>query len=276
MSEKVGVFICDCGSNIADLIDTKKLAEQARSLENVAEVSIHRLWCSEEGRQEMKKVIQEKGLARVVVVACSPKQHEGTFQKVLASAGLNPYLLSMANIREQVAWVTKDKEAATNKALLQMTSAVRRVQLHEPLDKVEIECKNDFLVIGSGIAGITAALTLAQKNRKVYLVEKEAWIGGKICAYEDVFPNLECAPCMMEPKMDEILHHERIVLLTNSEVTNIKGFFGNFDVEIQKKARYVEPEKCIGCGACYDACRVGAIRFFPKSERVAADADAAC
>jgi heterodisulfide reductase subunit A len=256
MSEKVGVFICDCGANIADLINTREVADAAATMENVAHVSIHRLWCSEEGRQEMKRLIEEKAITRVVVAACSPKQHEPTFQKVLASAGLNPYLVAMVNFREQIGWVTKDKAAATRKAISQLRAMVNRVQLQVPLEKMEIECRNDFLVLGSGIAGITAALTLAQKNRQVYLVEKEPWIGGKIHSYEDVFPNLECAPCMMEPKEDAVLHSERIKLLTLSEVKNIKGFFGNFDVDIQKKARYVDIEKCIGCGACFDACPV--------------------
>lgn len=256
MTEKIGVFICDCGNNISDTVDTKAVSEFASKQEGVTEIRIHRLWCSEEGREEMRKAIQEKGVQRVVVAACSPKQHEKTFQKVLASAGLNPYLLTMVNIREQIAWVTKDKAEGTEKAKAQLNAAIKRVKVQKPLEKSEIECKNDFVVIGAGIAGIQSALALAQKGRKVYLVEKEGWIGGKVVAYEDVFPNLECAPCMMEPKMDEVLHHERLVLLTNSEIENVKGFFGNFNVQIKKNARFVEIDKCIGCGACYDVCPV--------------------
>lgn len=256
MAEKVGVFICDCGANIAEVVDTTKLLEYAGKIPDVAVAKIHKLWCSEEGRKELADTIKEKQLTRVVIAACSPKQHEQTFRNVLESAGLNPYLLSIANIREQIAWVTKDKKLATEKALRQLASAIRRVRLQSPLEKSEIECKNDFVVVGAGIAGISASLLLARKNRRVFLVEKTPWIGGKVVSYEDVFPNLECAPCMLEPKMDEILHNENITLLSNSEVANIKGFFGNFEVQIAKKARLVDTEKCIGCGACYEACPV--------------------
>ena len=256
MSERVGVFVCDCGSNIADTVDTNAAAAHAGGQEEVVAVKLHRLWCSEEGRREMAQAISENHLSRVVVAACSPKQHEATFRKVLAGAGINPYLLAMVNIREQVAWVTKDKQEATLKAQAQITAAIRRVRLQQPLEETEIECKNDFLVVGAGVAGMSAALALAQKNRRVYLLEKSAWIGGNIVCYEDVFPNMECAPCMMEPKEDEVLHHERITLLTNSELQNVKGFFGNFEVQMLKKARLVDMDKCIGCGACYDACPV--------------------
>ncbi|MFA5118473.1 MAG: CoB--CoM heterodisulfide reductase iron-sulfur subunit A family protein [Candidatus Omnitrophota bacterium] len=257
MDVKTGVFICDCGNNISEIIDTQALSVAARSIPGVVESKIHRLWCSEEGREELKRAIKEKDISRVIIAACSPKQHELTFQNLLAQAGLNPFLLQVVNIREQIAWVTKDKVSATQKAIAQLYAAIKRVQLHEPLEKSQIECKTDFLVIGAGVAGMTAALTLAQqKSRKVYLVEKEAWIGGKTVAYEEVFPNMECAPCMLEPAMDSVMHHERIVLLTNSTVENITGFFGNFTVQIKQKARGIDAEKCIGCGECFEVCPV--------------------
>lgn len=256
MVEKIGVFVCDCGNNIAEAIDTSALAEFAKTQPDVVLVKLHRLWCSEDGRQEMKDAITANGITRVVIAACSPKQHEHTFQKVLGAAGINPYLMQMANIREQIAWVTHDKSLATRKALAQLNAAIRRVRLQKPLEKPDIECQTDVVVIGAGTAGMTAALTLAQKNRHVFLVEARPWIGGRVVSYEDVFPNMECAPCMLEPKMDEVLHDEHIELLAYTDIVNVKGFFGNFEVQVRQKARYVDTEKCIGCGACYEPCPV--------------------
>ena len=254
--EKIGVFICDCGTNIAEVINTKEVAEFAAKQPGVVEVKIHRLWCSEQGREEMQKVIKEKGLTRIAIAACSPKQHELTFQKVLKSSDLNPYFMQMANIREQVAWVTKNGTLATKKAKALLKAAIKRLEFQEPLEQKEIDCNNDIVVIGAGAAGMSAALTLAQKKRKVYLIEKEPWIGGKVVSYEDVLPNLECAPCMLEPLMDKVLHHENIELLTASQITNVKGFFGNFEVTVSSPARFVDKEKCIGCNACFDVCPV--------------------
>lgn len=257
MVERIGVFICDCGTNIAEVINTRELADFASRQDDVTDVIINKLWCSEEGRKEMRKAIKERGITRVVVAACSPKQHEKTFRKVLSTAEMNPFLLAMANIREQVAWVTKDKKLATRKALAQLSAAIKRVRLQTPLEESFVECKGDFVVIGAGVAGMKAALTLAQqKNRTVYLVEREPWIGGKVAAYEAIFPKLECGPCVIEPEMDGVLHNERIRLLTGSEVNDVKGFFGNFNVQINKKARYVDMEKCTGCGACCGVCPV--------------------
>ncbi|GAH15246.1 unnamed protein product, partial [marine sediment metagenome] len=163
---------------------------------------------------------------RVVVAACSPKEHELTFKKCLERAGLNPFLLQIANIREQCAWVIKDKVLATEKAKVMIRAAVERVIYHEALDIKEIECQPDTLVVGAGVAGLSAALALAQKNRKVYLVEKLPSIGGKVARYEEVFPNLECASCMLDPILDDVLHHENIEVLTYSEIQEVLGFYG--------------------------------------------------
>ena len=256
MDAKIGVFICNCANNIKNSIDTEKLMKLVADIEGVAEVSTHALWCSEAGREEISRTILEKQLNRVVIAACSPKQHEKTFQKVMSSSGLNPYLMQMANIREQVAWVTPDKDQATQKAMSLLASAINRVKLNEPLENVEMDIVNDFVVIGAGVAGLSAALALAQKGRKVYLVEREPWVGGKIVSYEELFPKLECAPCMIEPLIAKVLENDRIVTLTNSEVENVRGFFGNFEVRIRQKARLINADKCIGCGECFEPCPI--------------------
>lgn len=256
MKVRVGVYICSCGTNISDNVDIDQLAQFSSSLENVGYVKLNKLLCSEDGKNFLAEDIIKEKPDRVVIVACTPKEHEKTFRNVLQKAGFNPYLFQMVNIREQVAWVTDDKNKATEKAKSYIRAAVRRVILHEALEKKEIDCNTDVLVIGAGPAGMEAAHMLAKAGRKVYLVEKNSFIGGRVARYEDVFPKMECASCMLEPKMDEILHDENIELLLNSEVREVLGFLGNFVVKINKKAGFVDKEKCIGCGACYEQCPV--------------------
>jgi heterodisulfide reductase subunit A len=254
--ERVGVFICECGPNIKDAMDLEQVVTFARELQGVVLAKPVKLLCSAEGKELLAEDIREHKLSRVVIAACSPKEHELTFRQVLEHAGLNPYLLQIANIREQCAWVIKDKTLATRKAMVTIAGAVQRVGLHEPLNTRQIDCQADVLVVGAGIAGISAALALAQKKRKVYLIEKSPCIGGKVARYEEVFPNLECASCMLDPKLDEVLHNDRIELLTFSEVQEILGSYGNFIVKVSKKARGVDAGACIGCGACFEACPV--------------------
>ena len=256
MKVGVGIYLCSCGTNISETIDIDELSRFSSSLDTVAYVKSNSLLCSEEGKQFIAEDIIRQKPDRVVIVACTPKEHEKTFRNVLQKAGFNPYLFQMVNIREQVAWVTADKTVATEKAKAYIRAAVRRVALQEPFEKKEIDCNTDALVIGAGPAGIEAALVLARAGRKVTLVEKNAFVGGRVARYEDVFPKLECASCMLEPKMDDILHNENIELLTNSEVQEVLGFLGNFVVKIHKKASFVDKEKCIGCGACYEECPV--------------------
>jgi heterodisulfide reductase subunit A len=256
MNLRVGVYICSCGTNISENLDIDELVKFSSGLNTVAYAKSHGLLCSEEGKSFLAEDIIKQKPDRVVIAACTPKEHEKTFRNVLQKAGVNPYLFQMVNLREQVAWVTADKSVATDKAKSYIRAAVRRVALQEPLEKKEIDCNTDMLVIGAGPAGIEAALVAARSGRKVCLVEKNSFIGGRVARYEDVFPKMECASCMLEPKMDEVLHNDNIELLTNSEVVEVLGFLGNFVVKINKKASFVDGEKCIGCGACYEQCPV--------------------
>ncbi|MCG2711720.1 MAG: CoB--CoM heterodisulfide reductase iron-sulfur subunit A family protein [Candidatus Omnitrophica bacterium] len=253
---KVGIYVCECGPNIKDALDINVLVDFAAGLEAVKTAKSFNLLCSQGGGELIKRDIEEYGLDRIVIAACSPKEHEITFKKILKSAGLNPFLLQIANIREQCAWVIKDKAKATAKARAVINAAVNRVLCQEPLEVKEIDAVADVLVVGAGISGISAALTLSQKARKVYLLEQLPVIGGKVARYEEVFPNLECASCMMDPVMDEVLHDENIEVLTLSSLEEVLGFFGNFIVTVKQAARYVDVSSCIGCGACFEACPV--------------------
>jgi heterodisulfide reductase subunit A len=258
LSPNVAIYLCECGPNIKDAIDLDELKNYARSLKNVVLVKQHGLLCSEEGRNMLADEIKGHGLTGVVVSACSPKEHEATFQAVLKEAGLNPHMLQMANIREQCAWVVRDKASATRKAKALLTAAVKRVIHHEPLEGKEIEGVPDVLVLGAGVAGITAALTLARTERRVYLVEKSPCIGGKVARYEDLYPTMECGSCVMDPLFDQVLHHDRVELLTLSSVQEVLGFLGNFLVKVKRQPRFVDLETCIGCGACVEACPANA------------------
>jgi len=256
MTERIGVYVCECGPNIKDAIDLDEVVKFAKDLEDVVLARPFGLLCSQEGKTFIEKEIQEHNLSRVVIAACSPKEHEHTFRKVLEKSGLNPFALQIANIREQCAWVTNDKVLATEKAKALIAAAIRRVVLQEPLTERQIECQSDVLVVGAGIAGISAALTLAQKERKVYLVERLPSIGGKVARYEDLFPSLECASCVLDPIQDEVLHNEQIDVLALSEIEEVLGYYGNFIVKVRKKARFVDVGSCIGCGACFEVCPV--------------------
>ncbi|MFH1654188.1 MAG: 4Fe-4S dicluster domain-containing protein, partial [Pseudomonadota bacterium] len=265
MGERVGVFLCECGPNIKDRIELDELLQFVQKLEHVVFVKRINLVCSLDGQKLVSEEIKNNSLTRVVIAACSPKEHELTFHKILKDAGLNPFLLQIANIREQCAWVISDKGEALTKAKSVVKAAVARVVLHEPLEIKEIDICPEVLVVGAGVAGMKSALTLAQKNRKVYLVERSPCIGGKVARFENLFPNMECASCMLDPVMDDVLHNKSIDLYTYSEVTELLGSYGNFVARINKKARYVDTSTCIGCGQCIEICPVKVKNEFNES-----------
>ncbi|MEW6230892.1 MAG: NAD(P)-binding protein [Chloroflexota bacterium] len=253
---RVGVYICHCGSNIAGTVDVLSLAQYAATLDNVIVAREYRYTCSSTGQEMIKRDIQEFGLDRIVVAACSPRMHEFTFRAVLAEAGLNPYYLNVANIREHCSWITKDREVGTEKARHLIRGAVARVVWQEPLEEREVPVNPSTLVVGGGIAGIQAALTIAQAGYKVYLVEKDTSIGGRMAQLDKTFPTLDCSACILTPKMVTVAREKNVQLLSYSEVVDVSGYVGNFRVRIKQKPRYVDLEKCTGCGECDPVCPV--------------------
>ncbi|MEM2367077.1 MAG: CoB--CoM heterodisulfide reductase iron-sulfur subunit A family protein [Candidatus Bathyarchaeia archaeon] len=253
-ASRIGVFVCHCGTNIAGSIDIKRVVEEASKLSKVVVASDYRYLCSAPGQALIKQSIKEFNLNRVVVAACTPTLHELTFAKCIEDAGLNRYVLTIANIREQCSWVhSHQPEEATKKAIDIVRMAVARASLLEPLKVRKVPIKKCCLVIGGGVAGIQAALDLANEGFDVYLVEKTPSIGGHMAQFDKTFPTMDCSLCILSPKMAEVGHHPKIKLLTNSEVTDIKGYVGNFKAKILKKPRYVT-EDCSACGECAKVC----------------------
>ncbi len=251
---RIGVYVCHCGLNIAGSIDCKEVAEFASTLPNVVFARDYRYTCSDQGQELIKSDIKEYRLNRVVVASCSPRLHEPTFRKVCEEAGLNKYLFEMANIREQCSWVhLHDRKAATEKAKDLVKMAVAKAALLKPAKEIEVPIIRKALVIGGGVAGIQAALDLADTGHKVYLVEKEPSIGGMMARIDKTFPTMDCSICILAPKMSDVGHHPNIELLTNSEVIDVKGYIGNFRVKVLKKPRYVK-ENCSACGECSKVC----------------------
>jgi heterodisulfide reductase subunit A len=254
MSEKVGVYVCHCGTNISGTIDVEDVSVWAGGQENVEVARDYKFMCSSLGQDLIEEDIKEEGLTRVVVAACSPHMHEKTFRGACERAGLNPFLFEMANIREHDSWTTDDKKAATIKAKALVNGAVQRVVHHEPLELIPVEINPNTLVVGGGIAGISAALELADAGNHVYLVEREPSIGGHMAQLDKTFPTLDCSACILTPKMVEVGQHSNITLLTYSEVEKVDGYLGNFVVNVRKKARYINEEHCTGCGICIEKC----------------------
>jgi heterodisulfide reductase subunit A len=256
-TERIGVYVCHCGSNIAGVVDVDSVAQWAAGRLKARGVVIardYKFMCSSLGQELIEKDIKELGLTRVVVAACSPHLHEQTFRTACARAGLNPYLCELVSIREQVSWVHTDKAAATAKAKAVVSGGVERVIQSQPLEPLHVPIHPATLVVGGGIAGIQAALEIADAGFPVYLVEREPSIGGHMAQFDKTFPTLDCSACILTPKMVSVDVHPNITLLTWSEVTDVKGYVGNFTVTVKKKARYIDTDLCTGCGICQEKC----------------------
>jgi heterodisulfide reductase subunit A len=254
MKPRIGVYICHCGSNIAGTVDCEAVTRFAQGLNSVVIARDYKFMCSEPGQNLIKDDIRDFGLNRVVVASCSPTMHEPTFRRACQEAGLNPYLFEMANIRDQCSWVTEDKQQATEKARALVSAAVSRVYYHQPLESREVPVNPEVMVVGGGIAGIQAALKIADSEHRVYLVERSPSIGGHMAQLDKTFPTLDCSACILTPKMTMAGSHPYIELMTYSEVEEVSGFVGNFKAKIKKKARYVDADRCTGCGVCQTKC----------------------
>ncbi len=256
MTNRVGVFICHCGINIASSVDIKELVIFSKKLDDVVISKDYKYMCSDLGATLIKDSIKKHKLDSIVIGCCSPRMHEHTFRGVVEDGGINRYNLEIANIREQCSWVHEDKKKATEKAKKLIKAAVAKAKFLEPLETSKIDVTSDALVIGGGIAGIQSSLDLAEQGYKVYLVEKTPTIGGRMAQLDKTFPTLDCSGCILTPKMMDVLNNPNIELLTYSEVAKVEGSIGNYKVKIVKKPRYVDIDKCTGCGDCIDACRL--------------------
>ena len=252
--QRIGVFVCHCGSNIAATVDVEKVAQYALQEPGVVHAEDYPYMCSEAGQSRIAAAIKEKNLTGIVVCSCSPRMHEATFRKCAEVNGLNPYMVEIANIREHCSWIHKDMAEATEKAVILMRAAVAKVHLNAPLQAGESLVTKRALVIGGGIAGIQTAIDIADAGYKVDIVEKTPSIGGRMSQLDKTFPTLDCSACILTPKMVEAASHENITIHTYAEVEKVSGFVGSFTVDIRKKARKVDISKCTGCGVCQEKC----------------------
>ncbi|MBO5036283.1 MAG: CoB--CoM heterodisulfide reductase iron-sulfur subunit A family protein [Clostridia bacterium] len=252
--QRIGVFVCWCGSNIAGTVDVQAVSEALKNEPGVVYSTNYQYMCSQAGQDMIKNAVKEHNLTGIVVCSCSPRMHEATFRKTAAAAGLNPYMVEIANIREQCSWVHKEMPIGTEKAIILGKAAIAKVNLNTPLIPGESPVTKRALVIGGGIAGIQTALDIADAGFPVDIVEKQPTIGGKMAQLDKTFPTLDCAACILTPKMVDVAQNDKIRIFSYSEVAEVGGFVGNFDVKIKRRARYVKEDVCTGCGACVEKC----------------------
>jgi heterodisulfide reductase subunit A len=251
---RIGFYICHCGTNIAGMVDVRAVAKYVATLPNVVVSRDYKYMCSDPGQEMIVQDIIENRLNRIVVAACSPLLHEHTFREATRRGGLNPFFFQMVNIREHDAWVHTDRQLATRKAMALARAAIQRVPLHKPLEIKKVAINPNVLVVGGGIAGIHAALVLANAGKQVYLVERDPTIGGHMAKFDKTFPTLDCAMCVLSPKMAAVGSHPNITLWSYSEVSKVDGFVGNYKVTVRRKPRYVLEDLCTGCQECVEAC----------------------
>jgi heterodisulfide reductase subunit A len=251
---RIGVYVCHCGTNIAGTVDVERVTRYASELPGVEIARDYKYMCSDPGQELIKQDIREHGLDRVIVASCSPQLHEKTFRDATADGGVNPYFFHMVNIREHDSWVHVERGAATDKAKDLIRAAVKRVRHHKALEIRRVPVHNEVLVVGGGIAGIHAALTLANSGKHVYLVEREPTIGGHMAKFDKTFPTLDCAACILTPKMTSVKAHPNITLWTLSEVSQVGGYVGNYEVTVTRKPRYILEDVCVGCLECIESC----------------------
>jgi heterodisulfide reductase subunit A len=253
---RIGVFTCHCGENIGKTVDCPSVSKAAAGIPGVVYSEDYKYMCSDPGQNLIKQAIREKNLDAVVVGSCSPHMHEKTFRKACSNAGINPYMVEIANLREHCSWIHDDIPSATAKAIDLLRFAIERVKFNEALTPIKVPVTKRALVIGGGISGIQASLDIANAGFEVILVEKEPSIGGHMSQLSETFPTLDCSQCILTPRMVEVYQHPKIKLMSYSEVENVEGFIGNFKVRIRKKARYVKDELCTGCGLCFQKCPI--------------------
>jgi heterodisulfide reductase subunit A2 len=251
---RIGFYVCHCGHNIAGVVDVREVAQYIATQPQVVVAREYKYMCSDPGQELIQQDIREHNLNRIVVASCSPLLHERTFRTAVEKGGLNPFYFQMVNIRENVSWVHTDPAAATAKAKDLARAAIRRVSNHKPLHPKHVAIHPDVLVVGGGIAGIHAALTLANAGKKVYLVEREPTIGGHMALFDKTFPTLDCAACILTPKMSQVKNHPNITLWTYAEITALEGYVGHYRATVKHKPRYINEDLCVGCMACIDAC----------------------
>jgi len=255
---RIGIFVCECGGNIGDVVDVKSVVETAKRWEGVVVAKYHKYLCSKPAQEMILDAVKKENLDRVVVASCTPRMHLATFQSVLERAGLNPFMLEFVNIREQDSWILgpHPSQEATKKAVSLIRGGYERSRELEPLQTISEKGSREILIVGGGISGITAALELGYLGYKIHLVERKPSIGGNMAKLTKVFPTLDCAQCILTPRMAEVGRNQNVNLYTYAEVKEVSGRPGNYDVRVFMKPRGVDVQKCRSCGVCAKVCPV--------------------